>query len=89
MDYQDGARENSERTGIDFLDAELDLCQTFLDVADNEKDHPESAAFARTKAQQGYQTVLDWIATVHDPQNLNRLTAKLHRLKERIDKPSF
>ncbi len=73
-----------EATGIQFLDNELDLCQTFLDLAEVDADDPAVANKARANAQRGFQTVLSLIATVRDPGELDRLTTKLDRLKERL-----
>ena len=85
MDKQRDALAGSEQTRIQFLDGELDLCQTFLDVADNEAHDPEREAFAIAKAREGYDTVLTWIGMVQNGNELDRLNAKLNSLKERLE----
>lgn len=78
------AHSSEQATGIQFLDNELDLCQTFLDLAEIDANDPAAADKARVNARRGYQTALSLIHTVRDPGELDRLTTKLDRLKERL-----
>jgi hypothetical protein len=84
---KESTRPDSEQNRIEFLDGELDLCQTFLDVADIEADDPERQALARTNAQRAYETALAWIGFVRNGDESDRLNAKLGRLKERLERP--
>ena len=80
----ESANSRSEQTRIEFLDSELDLAQTFLDVADLEADDPERRAMAEKNARAGYETVVAWIGVVRDWQESERLKAKLVRLENRL-----
>lgn len=75
----------SDRTHIDFLDNELNLCNTFLNLAEIDKDDPVVAGQARENAQRAYETLLAWIGAVRDTAELDRLTSELGRLKQRIE----
>lgn len=88
MDKASSARGDTEQNRIEFLDGELDLCQTFLDVAEIEVDDPEREALAKKNARQGYETALGWIGGVQSGGELERLSAKLARLKERLERSS-
>jgi hypothetical protein len=79
---------SSEKIRIEFLDRELELCQTFLDTAELEAHDPERCAAAERNARKGYDTVLTWIATVRDEEALQRLNAKLGRLRDRLEERS-
>ena len=78
------AHSLGQATGIQFLDNELDLCQTFLDLAETDADDPAVADQARANARRGFEAVLSLIHTVRDPGELDRLTTKLDRLNERL-----
>lgn len=73
-----------EHIRIEFLERELEICQTFLDTAALEDDDPERRAVAEKNAWTGYDTVLMWIGTVRDGAALERLNAKLARLEQRL-----
>jgi hypothetical protein len=74
-----------EQTRIDFLDAEIDLSFTFLNLALSHTDEPDVLAHDIGKAQQGYETALAWVEKVRDADHLTRLSAKLAKLRERLD----
>ncbi|HEX4750788.1 MAG TPA: hypothetical protein VH302_14695 [Bryobacteraceae bacterium] len=78
--------DTGEQTRIQFLDNEMDLCDTFLNVALVDADNPKAATSARTEARRGYETALAWINSVRDAEERARLAAKLFRLKDRLDK---
>ena len=78
-----GAR--SELSRIGFLDNELELCKTFLDLAFIDGDDPAAALAARSKAQEGYDVVLTWIASIHSTTERDRLMNKLFDLRKRLD----
>lgn len=84
MRYREG-QSPSDKIQLEFLEAELELCNTLLNVAESEVDHKEAAAEALQKARRGYETVVPLIGTVKDIYVLNRLTSRLYFLKERID----
>ncbi len=75
----------SDRTHIDFLDNELDLCNTFLNLAEIDQDDPVVAGQARENAQRAYETLLSWIGAVKNTAELDRLTSELALLKQRIE----
>jgi len=80
------SRENGpELPRIQFLDNELDLCRTFLDVAAVESEDPTAARAAVAKAQEGYDVVLTWIASIHNKPERDRLMIKLFDVKKRLD----
>ncbi len=85
MTGSNDAGKETERAGIEFLDRELDLCQTFLDVAATEVDDAQAEAMAMQNARLGYQTVLAWIGTVRSGQEYERLSVRLGLLRERLE----
>lgn len=86
IDRQSRARARSQQNTIEFLDGELNLCETFLDIADTEFDDKERRTLATEKAQQGYATALAWIGRVRSGYELHRLAEKLDRLQERLQR---
>jgi hypothetical protein len=74
-----------EALAASFIENEIDLSNTLLDVADLEVDHPEARVSATEKAQVGYRTALQWIGKLKDRGEFDRLTLRLARLKERLD----
>jgi len=75
----------AERARIEFLDNEIDLCQTFLDVAKIDADDPSAAACAKAKADVGYQTALGFVSTIRSAQQRGRIMGKLYQLRARLD----
>ena len=61
-----GPLDTPEDVRVSFLDGEINLSQTFLDLAELDKESRETAFKAISKAQQGYTTVLDWVDSVRD-----------------------
>jgi len=64
---------------VKFFESELDLYNAFLDIAG-----PKPLTNLIAKARLGYETVLLWAGTMHDPTKLARINAKLDRLRERL-----
>ncbi|HEX4809975.1 MAG TPA: hypothetical protein VH325_13640 [Bryobacteraceae bacterium] len=85
---QNDASSGVEKTRIQFLDSELDICQTFLNVAEIEADDPERQAQAERNALLSYGTALAWIGTVNSGEELDRLQTKLSRVKDRLERSS-
>ncbi|HEX4231981.1 MAG TPA: hypothetical protein VHZ07_25160 [Bryobacteraceae bacterium] len=81
----DSGQRSNEKTRIEFLEGELDISHTFLDVAEIEVDDPERSAVAERNARMGYDTVLTYIRLVRDGDALLRLNSKLARLKDRLE----
>jgi len=79
------AENESELTRVQFLDHELDLCETLLNTAAVEIDDPAAALMARSKAQEAYDTVLTWIASIRGAKERDRLMNKLFDLKKGLD----
>jgi hypothetical protein len=77
--------DSSELPRIGFRDSELDLCGTFLDIAAVDADDPSAALTARSKAQQGYNVALSWIASIRDRKERDRLMSRLLDLRKRLD----
>jgi hypothetical protein len=86
MDEQNRVRSASERIRIEFLEGELDICETFLDLADIEFDDAKRYAWATSKALEGYETVRTWIGTVRGGDEFARLAIKLDYLRERLSR---
>lgn len=84
MTDRSGTQGNAEQARIEFLDRELDLCKTFLEVAENEAHDPEREAQAMNNARKGYETVSAWIGLIRSGEELERLSLKLSRLRERL-----
>ena len=74
-----------ERNRIAFLDNEIDLCHTFLQLAEIDAEDPPVSARAVEHARHGFQTVVNWLKVVRSEQERDRLTGKLYHLKERLD----
>lgn len=68
---------------IAFFESELNLSHGLLDIAG-----PKPLTEIIAKARLGYENVVLWIGTVHDPSKLGRITAKLDRLRERLSRCS-
>lgn len=81
----ESAGKSSELPRIDFLDNELDLCKTFLDLAVIDSEDPVAAHAARSKAQEGYDCALTWIASIHSVSERERLMNKLFDFRKRLD----
>lgn len=77
--------DQPELSRIEFLDHELDLCETFLDVAVVESADLSAACAARSKAQKGYDVALTWISSVQDTSERDRLMTRLFNLRKRLD----
>jgi hypothetical protein len=84
MDQLDDQSRVSDKERIEFLDNEINLCHTFLDLAAIDQDDLKVSAEARSKAQKGYDTAVAWIGAVRNAEERERLTAKLHLLQERL-----
>jgi hypothetical protein len=78
--------QTSERLSIEFIENEVNLSNTFLDLADVEEDAPDRVAQVRAKAQQGYDVASTWIGKIHDASERERLGSKLDLLKQRLDR---
>jgi hypothetical protein len=85
MDEHERAPDSAELARIEFLDAEIDLCHTFLNVAETEAREPEMAARATRRARQGYEKASALLVTVRHLRELDRLTIKLYSLRERME----
>jgi hypothetical protein len=81
----DGPLNRSEYTRIQFLDNEIDLCETYLDVAEVERDDLPAARHARILAEQGYANALACLSSVRAGEEWHRLMAKIINLKRRLD----
>ena len=68
---------------IDFFERELNLSHALLDIAG-----PKQLASLIAKARLGYENVVLWIGAVRDPVKLDRISAKLDRLRERLSRYS-
>src|SRR5579872_5046793 len=75
----------SELPRIRFIDNEIDLCGTFLDVARVEADDPPQALLARSNAQQGYEFAMSWIKSIRNLRERDRLMNKLFNIRKRLD----
>lgn len=78
-------RQTSDRLSIDFIENEVNLSNTFLDLAEAEQDEPDRVAQVRAKAQQGFDVATTWIGKIHNASERDRLASKLDRLKRRLD----
>jgi len=78
-------RNASELPRIRFLENELDVCETFLNIAAVDADDPAAALAARSKAEVGYDVVLTWITSIRNTNERDRLMKKLFGLRKRLD----
>lgn len=76
---------DAEAPRIQFLENELDLCKTFLDVAAVEIDDPAAAHAAVAKAREGFDVALTWISSIRNETERDRLMNKLFDLRKRLD----
>lgn len=76
-----GAREC-----IRFVENEIDLSTTFLDLARTEASMNEPAAVKSllAKARLGFETAARFLSAIESPEERDRLRTKLDRLAERI-----
>lgn len=77
--------DHSEHARVQFLDNEIDLSHTFLDLAEIEKEDCAAATHARAAARKGYTTALACMNHIHRTEDWHRLMVKLFRLKARLD----
>jgi hypothetical protein len=80
---QDEAEENRYR----FLQTDLELCNTFLDLAQTELKIEDRDAAQRLidKAEQGVATVQSFIEKIHDTERRAEIAQKLTALGARIE----
>lgn len=64
---------------VQFFESEVDLCHALLDIAG-----PKPPTDLISKARLGYEHVVLWAGTVHEPARLGKITKKLDRLRERL-----
>ena len=77
--------EHSEGAKIDFLQNEIDLCNTFLDLAYIEVDDAPARVKAGENARQAYKTAQQWVGAIQDSQARERLLADLAVLDKRFE----
>jgi hypothetical protein len=70
---------HDEQLQLEFFESELDLCHALLDVAG-----PKPTTSILTKTVQGYETVWQWVGSLHDPSKFSRVTTKLDRSRDRL-----
>ncbi len=83
---RNACRGDLELARIEFLDSELQISQTFLDVAELEAGHPQRRSLAIYNALRGYETALSWLGAVQSGEELERLSAKLIQLAQRLER---
>lgn len=78
--------DQMDRTRAEFVEREIDLSYTFLDVSSTEKglDETHSQAVLR-KARVGYETAARFLGDVRDPAVKDRLHVELERLLKALD----
>jgi len=74
-----------ELSRIQFLENELDLCKTFLDLAAIDSEDAAAAHAAMANAREGYDVALTWIASIHNETERDRLMNRLFDLRKRLD----
>ncbi|HYL72633.1 MAG TPA: hypothetical protein VEU96_00425 [Bryobacteraceae bacterium] len=77
-----------DRTRAEFIEREIDLAFTFLDLASTEKglgDEIHAQAILR-KARLGYETAARFLSDVKDTEAKDRLQTELERLLQALDR---
>jgi len=77
----------TEQNRVDFLQTDLALCFTFIDVAETElaMGDREAARRALDKAQDGYATIDRFAPEVENPEHHNDIERKLRELRSALD----
>jgi len=77
----------TDQCRVDFLQADLDLCSTFVDRARTEREMGDRTAAHRglEKAETGYATILRMSADVQNPGQKNDIEQKLADLRAKLD----
>ena len=82
-------RAKSQKNRIDFLETDLALCFTFLDVVTTELQmgEPQAAMRAHAKAEDGYRTITRFLQDVDDGPQKQALEQKLGELRAKLRGP--
>ena len=77
----------ANRNRLDFLQTELGLCFTFVDLAKTERRIGDRDAASRLldKAETGYATIARFLLDVENPDQKSELAQKLAELRSRLD----
>jgi hypothetical protein len=78
----------TEGSRIGFLRTDLELCFTFVDLAQTEREIGDRAAARRVlqKAEIGYATMVRMVAKVGHADQKNQIEQKLIELRTRLDR---
>jgi len=77
----------TERIKLEFLSRELEISNTFIDVAETEsKTSPVESVRAIRNAQVGCATISSWLPRIRDAQVREHLLGELNKLKDRLDR---
>src|SRR5258708_7863426 len=79
-------RRGSTRQLVNFIETDIETGMTFLQLADTElgMDNMERVTRLVGSARTAYETTAKFLARVSNPEDLQRLREKLHRLEEAI-----
>jgi hypothetical protein len=79
----DTARERNQRALVDFLMADLEMADTFLDLAKGETD-PAHASFMVARSNTALEAIRHFLPRVGDPQSAADIEARVSSLAARL-----
>jgi hypothetical protein len=79
----DAARERNQVALLDFLLADLDIADTFLDLAKHETD-PAHASLVLSRSETALEAIRRFLPRVGDPQSAADIKARVSRLAARL-----
>ncbi len=82
-EHSEGAK--GEGAKIDFLQNEINLCNTLLNLTYIEVDDAPARAKAGENARQAHKTAQQWVGAIQDSQARERLLADLVALDKRLE----
>ena len=77
--------EHPEGAKIGFLQNEINLCNTFLNLVYIEVDDPQARAQASENARKAYQAARHWVVAIQDSQEREQLFTQLLELDKRLE----
>lgn len=80
-------RAETEQNRFEFLKNDLNICFTYADPSRTELCSGDSEAAARTlaRAEEGYATIVRFLANVKDPENRTGIETRLNGLRATLD----
>ena len=79
--------DRANEAQFEFLQSDLELCLTFVDIADTERyiGDPKGVQQAREKAENGYATIARLMLNLENPEQQKEIQTGLDSLRVALD----